>query len=145
MAGKITYFKTEEFDQRGEFNQHSSECKINNLFFRKGNTLGHHEIKQVLDTCNKYNNFDINTLIVKGENDLTIWIEEKSKRSAAQDSQDHPAASQPQANRQSAPTKTVTKRYRGQVYEEEVVDWAAMQQMNQPDKARRKYRGQYID
>ena len=143
MPSKTTYFKTEEFYQLGELNQHSSECKINNLMFRKGDTLGHHEIKQVLDTCNKYNKLDINTLIVKGENDLTVWIEEKSLRPA--DLQDHPAASQPPVNQQSLPTKTVTKRYRGQVYEETVVDRAAMQQMNQPGKARRKYRGQYID
>ncbi|MEO1673086.1 MAG: hypothetical protein AAFR77_20300 [Cyanobacteria bacterium J06631_2] len=43
------------------------------------------------------------------------------------------------------PTKVVTKRYRGQVYEETVVDWAAVKQMPTMDKSRRKYRGNYID
>ena len=143
MPGKIIYFKTEEFNQRGEFNQFASECKINNLMFRKGDAFKHHEIKRVLDTCNKYNGFDVNTLIVKGEDDLTIWIEEKSKRLAFEDS-DNKIAAQPETNPQSLPTKTVTKRYRGQVYEETVVDWAAVQQLNQ-QKPRRKYRGQYID
>ncbi|MEM7595172.1 MAG: hypothetical protein AAF383_27360, partial [Cyanobacteria bacterium P01_A01_bin.83] len=143
MVAKITYFKIDEFKKKGEFNQYGSECKINELFFRKGDTLTHQEIKQVLDTCNKYKKFDINTLIVKGEHDLTIWIEEKSKRPTAIFDQDTEATRQTVSNSQSLPTKTVTKRYRGQVYEEEVVDWAAIQQMNQQDKPRRKYRGQY--
>ncbi len=142
MAGKITYFNTEEFNQQGVFNHLGSECKINDLVFRKGSTLAHLEIKQVLDTCNKYSNFDINTLIVKSEDDLTIWIEEKSQRPISQDNQVTPP---PQTNQQSMPTKTVTKRYRGQVYEETVVDWAAIQQTNQQGKPRRKYRGQYVD
>ena len=145
MAGKITYFKTEEFNQLGVFNQLGSECTINDLVFRKGATLAHLEIQQVLDTCNKYSNFGINTLIVKSEDDLTIWIEEKSQRPIFQDNQNHQVASPPQANQQSIPTKTVTRRYRGQVYEETVIDWAAIQQMNQQGKPRRKYRGQYID
>lgn len=145
MAVKITYFKTEEFYQLGVFNQHRTECKLNELVFIKGDTLGHHEIKQVLDTCNKYNSFDINTLIIKGEDDLTVWIEEKSKRSTSQNNQNSQVVSQPVENKQSIPTKTVTKRYRGQVYQEEVVDWEAMQQMDQQEKPRRKYRGQYID
>ena len=145
MAVKITYFKKEDFLQQGEFNQFASECKINNLAFRKGDTLKNHEIKQVLDICNKYNGFDINTLIVKGEDDLTIWIEEKSQRTASQDSDNSSEiAAPPSAAQQPLPTKTVTKRYRGQVYEETVVDWAAVQQLNQ-QKPRRKYRGQYID
>ena len=145
MAGKITYFKTEEFNQRGVFNQLGSECRINDLVFRKGDTLAPVEIKQVLDTCNKYSNFDINTLIVQSEDDLTIWIEEKSQRPIPQDNQINQVASPPQGNQQSLPTKTVTKKYRGQVYEETVVDWAAIQQMNQQVKPRRKYRGQYVD
>lgn len=145
MAGKITYFETEEFNQLGVFNQLGSECKINDLVFRKGATLAHLEIKQVLDTCNRYNNFDINTLIVKSEDDLTIWVEEKSQRPISQDNQNHQVASPLQANQQSRPKKTVTRRYRGQVYEETVVDLAAIQQMNQQDKPRRKYRGQYVD
>ncbi|MEM8721347.1 MAG: hypothetical protein AAGE84_18965 [Cyanobacteria bacterium P01_G01_bin.39] len=145
MAANITYFKIDQFKHKGEFDQYGSECKINELFFRKGDTLAHQEIKQVLDTCNKYKKFDVNTLIVKGEHDLTIWIEEKSKRSTAIFDQDTQTTSQIVSNSQSLPTKTVTKTYRGQVYEEEVVDWAAVQQAGQPNKLRRKYRGQYID
>ena len=146
MAGKITYFKTEDFNSKGAFNEFKSECKINNLVFRRGDSLKHHEIKQVLDTCKKYNDFDINTLIVKGKEDLTIWIEQKSQRSPDVSKADKPEETQttPPAQ-QSLPTKVVTKRYRGQVYEETVVDWAALQQMKQQDTTRRKYRGNYID
>ena len=55
MAGKIIYFKAEDFNHRGTFNQFYSECKLDDLVFRKSDTLNHHEIKQVLDICNKYN------------------------------------------------------------------------------------------
>ena len=145
MAAKITYFKTEDFNHRGAFDRFHSECKLDNLVFRKGDTLKHYEIKQVLDTCNKYNSFNINTLIVKGEEDLTIWIEQKSQRSVTSERtnklEETPQAA---AAAQALPTKVVTKKYRGQVYEETVVDWAAVQQMNK-DTVRRKYRGNYID
>ena len=138
---------------RGVFNQFHSECKLNNLVFRKSETLKHQEIKQVLDTCKKYNNFGVNTLIVKGESDLTIWIEQTSQSSTAakstSDRSEEVSQTAPTAPEQSLPTKTVTKRYRGQVYEETVVDWAAVAMQNKSlpteGKERRKYRGNYID
>ncbi|MEL6437735.1 MAG: hypothetical protein AAFQ80_00565 [Cyanobacteria bacterium J06621_8] len=138
MVEKITYLKVEEFNHQGEFNHHGSECRINSLVFRKGNTMGHHEIKQVLDICNKYQNFDTHTLIIRGEKELTVWIEDKAQRPVTQAATDISAS-------QSFSTKTVTRRYRGQVYEETVVDYAALQQNNQENKPRRKYRGKYID
>ena len=150
MSGKITYFKTEDFNQRGEFNQFHSECKLDDLVFRKGDTVNQLEIKQVLDICKKYNGFDMNTLIVKSEEYLTIWIEQKSQPSPASENPEQQQAVQPQAApsstpQQPLPTKVVTKRYRGQVYEETVVDWTAVQQLKQTNKTPRKYRGQYID
>lgn len=150
MAGKTTYLKIEEFNDQASCTQSDSTCAINGLIFRQGEALEDHKIKEVLDICNKYSNFNINTLIVNSQGILTIWIEEKSESSSTQDMEtqeikDNKAKIESQPNHQSVPTKKVIKRYRGQVYEEEVVDWAAMQQMNQQNKPRRKYRGQYID
>lgn len=156
MTGKITYFKAEDFNRRGAFNQFYSECQLDNTAFRKGDVLKHEEIQLVLDTCKKYNNFGTNTLIVKDETTLTIWIEQISQRPASSDSNPipSPAASNSDSSPQpSLPTKTVTKRYRGQVYEETVVDWAAVAMQKQgintgkinTGKQRRKYRGNYID
>ena len=148
MAGKITYLNKEEFLQQGEFDQFATECKLDGLVFRRGDTSKPHEIKQVLDTCNKYNKFDTNTLIIKGDNELTVWVEEKSQRSATfPQAESAPQASvpPPATNQQGLPTKTVTKRYRGQVYEETVVDWAAVQLMQQQQKQPRKYRGQDVN
>lgn len=147
MAGKITYFTVEDFASKGVFSDSGLKCTVNNVVFRKGDAFAGSEIKKVLDTCNKYNNFGLNTLIVKKENELTIWIQEEPSASnkpnnSIQD-RNHPASTQPQTN-QSLPTKTVVKKYRGREYEETVVDWAALQQTNQ-SKPRRKYRGQYID
>ena len=147
MPGKTTYLTISDFTERGVIGSSGLEYNINNFSFRKGDSLGHHQIKEMLDTCKKYHNIDINTLIVKDEKNLTLWIEEKSKRAASQpikSSNDEELAVETPANNQ-LPTKTVTKRYRGQVYEETVVDWAAVQQLNQQEKPRRKYRGQYID
>ena len=95
------------------------------------------------ESCNIY----FNTLIIRGEDDLTIWIEDKSQRSSSQDNNDNSVIANPPkttTTQQSLPTKTVARRYRGQVYEETVVDWEAVQQLDQ-QKPRRKYRGQYID
>ena len=63
---------------------------------------------------------------------------------ATYNTENNQVATQPAEDKQSLPTKTITKRYRGQEYEEVVIDWAAVQQ-NQQNKPRRKYRGQYID
>jgi len=154
MTSKINYLKKEDFDRQGIFNQFRSECRLKDLVFRKGDTFENQEIKQVLDTCKKYKQLGTDTLIVRSNSDLTIWIEQKSQSKANGDRPNSQTAnispttsSTPQT---SLPTKTVTKRYRGQVYEETVVDWAAvaMQKQNKTpknDKQRRKYRGNYID
>ncbi len=148
MASKITYIKTEDFETRRVLGSSSSECTLNSLFFRKSDAFGYHQIKEVLEICNKYNGFNINTLVVKGQDSLTIWIEEKSKNTQSSQSPEnkHPEANrQTQPVNQSLPTRKVTKKYRGQEYEEEVIDWAAVQQMSQQNKPPQKYRGQYID
>ena len=147
MAGKTTYFTVENFAEQAAFSD-SGLSTIDNVVFRKGNTFANLEIKKVLDTCNKYNNFGVNTLIVKKDNEITIWIEEKllaDNKPDSQQDENHLASTQPQTN-QSLPTKTVIKKYRGQEYEETVVDWAALQlQQTNQHSSRRKYRGQYID
>ena len=149
MPGKIIYLNQEDFNQRGVFNQFHSECELDGSAFRKNDTLKHQEIKQVLDTCKKYNNFGVNTLIIKSESDLTIWIEQTSQRATNSDLPTAASQTNPPASQQALPTKTVTKRYRGQVYEETVVDWTAVAMQNKSlpteGKQRRKYRGNYID
>ena len=150
MPGKTTYLTTKDFKEKGTLANSGFECTINNSFFRKGDSLNGHQIKEVLDICSKYHTFNINTLIVKDEELLTIWIEEKSETSngeASESLQNKSEQSQidNSSDRTSLPTKTVTKRYRGQVYEETVVDWTAVQQLKQQNKPPRKYRGQYID
>ena len=83
--------------------------------------------------------------MLQGKNDITVWIEDKStSRLESQAQSASMINQQSSAQSQSLPTKTVIKRYRGQEYEGTVIDWAAMQQTQQP-KPRRKYRGQYID
>lgn len=99
-------------------------------------------MKDALNICKKYHNININTLIVKDKEQLTIWIEEKSiieSENRINESQGEAATND------RLPTKKVTKRYRGQVYEETVVDWSAVQQLDRQNKPARKYRGQYID
>ena len=150
MSGKNTYLNISDFTDRGFFNSSGLECTIDNVFFRKGDTLEHHQIKQVLDTCKQYNASNINTLIVKEQKTLTIWIADKSSSNQSQSAElkdrEQDIVSSPKLEGDRAlPTKTITKRYRGQIYEETVIDWSAVQQMSQPNKPRRKYRGQYID
>ena len=149
MPGKIIYLNQEDFNQRGVFNQFHSECELDGSAFRKNDTFKHQEIKQVLETCKKYNNFGVNTLMIKSESDLTIWIEQISQRATNSDLPTAASQTDAPASQQALPTKTVTKRYRGQVYEETVVDWAAVAMQNKSlpteGKQRRKYRGNYVD
>ena len=150
MSGKTTYLTTKDFKEKGIVAASGFECTINNSYFRKGDSLSGHRIKEVLDICNKYHTFDINTLIVKDKELLTIWIEESPKTTNAEAQKfSHNESEQSQiensTNQLSLPTKTVTRRYRGQVYEETVVDWSAVQQSKQQKKSPRKYRGQYVD
>ena len=104
----------------------------------------------MLDICKKYKESNLKTLIVRSQDIYTIWIEEKSKTASSQtmeapENRKQKANIQTQPNNQPIPTKKEIKKYRGQVYEEEVVDWAVVQQMNQQNNPRCKYRGQYID
>ncbi|MGD1919622.1 MAG: hypothetical protein ACFCAD_12465 [Pleurocapsa sp.] len=142
MSGKTTYLTTSDFTEQVTLSPSNFECSINNSNFRKGDSLRHEKIKEVLDICKKYHKLNINTLVVKDTELLTIWIEEKSYKASTQNSE---SQTKTPANNQSLPTKTITRRYRGQVYEETVVDWSAMQQVNQQNKPSRKYRGQYVD
>ena len=149
MPGKNIYLSLDDFEEQRVLEPSGLECTINNLVFRKGDTVEHSRIKEILDKCKKYNGFNINTLVIKSKSYLTIWIEEKSKekkKQVANSPVESPANTPivPQFNHAGLPLKTITKKYRGQVYEETVVDWAAVGQ--QPsNKPRRKYRGQYID
>ena len=83
---------------------------------------------------------------------ITIWIEHVSPSQATPAAKNDLFGTETQNVSDNAqtplPTKTITKRYRGQIYEETVVDWAAVAIQKQPqseDKNRRKYRGNYID
>ena len=145
MPGKNLYLSVDDFNDQGTFDPSGLECTMNNLVFRKGDTVENFRIKEILDACKKYNGFNINTLIIKSKNHLTIWIEEKNKpiSDASVASQENPPVVS-QSDNNKLPTKTVTKKYRGRVYEETVIDWSAVQQLKQ-NKPRRKYRGQYID
>lgn len=145
MSGKTTYLTTKDFKEKGIVAASGFECTINNSYFRKSDSLSNRQIKEILDICKKYHSFDINTLIIKDGGILTIWVEEKSKTTKSSEN----LSQQPQveilANNLSLPTKTVTRRYRGQIYEETVIDWSAVERSDRQNKSSRKYRGQYID
>lgn len=143
MPGKSTYLTADDFTEKSVLEPSGFECTINNSYFRKGDSLNNQKIKEVLSICQKYHSLNINTLIIKDQEILTIWIENMSDKSNIESKENRVDESQVQ-NNQSLPTKTVTKRYRGQVYEETVIDWSAVEQAKQ-NKPPRKYRGQYID
>ena len=146
MTGKSTYLNVKDFANKSTLKKSQSECLWGGVSFRKGDTMENHRIKEILAICQKYHSFNINTLIVKSQNDLTIWIEEKNLNNqvgSLNSESKNPQNSQ--EDRQKLPTKTVTKKYRGQVYEETVIDWSAVKNINSGERPRRKYRGQYID
>ncbi|MCC0176908.1 hypothetical protein I4641_07940 [Waterburya agarophytonicola K14] len=150
MTGKNTYLSISEFNDKSQFDSSNLECTIDGIFFRKSDALNASNITSILSICKKYNNFDIDTLIVKNNDKLTIWIEEKAKKNniksvELKEKQTTPTSAQPQVNMNDLPTKTITRRYRGQVYEETVLDWLAVEKISEENKPRRKYRGQYID
>lgn len=149
MSGKTTYLSTSNFTEQAIIDSSGVECSLNNSYFRKGDSLKHEDIREILDICKKYHKLNINTLVIENEQVLTIWIEKKPKKTSIQnvefDSQKPQSQRETPANNQPLPTKTITRRYRSQVYEETVIDWSAIHQSNQQNKSPRKYRGQYID
>ena len=185
MTGKNTWLTTENSTPREFLDQSNSEFSLNDLVWRKVDNFKHNQILEVLDICQKYNELDINTFVVRSQENLTIWIEETSKLSSshnnpnikvnkdqtvlqtpqsiptqtvAKDSQPIPTEKvtrkyrgqmyeeeQLASNHDSIPTKTEIKKYRGKLYEEEIIDWTKMQPPSPQNKPRRKYRGHYID
>ena len=149
MTAKVTFIIEKELNNRVALDSSDTICTLNNLHFRKSEAFPGSKIKKVLDICNDYKANNVNTLLVRNKDLLTIWIEDKSKIVSTPETEiqesSQPQANTPQPDSSQLPTKKITKRYRGQVYEEEVVDWAAVKQINLHNKPRRKYRGQYID
>ena len=145
MSGKIAYYNKKHFLKRVDFDRTGSKCTIKDLVFEKGETLKHRNLKKAMNYCKQYNDRNLSTIVVRGEQDIVIWIEKKPQTTSTKSQNDKTEVKiSPQTSQQPLPTKTVTKKYRGQVYEEVVIDWAAVQQIKQP-KPRRKYRGQYVD
>ncbi|WP_019508425.1 hypothetical protein [Pleurocapsa sp. PCC 7319] len=197
MTGKNTWLTTENSTPKEFLDQSNSEFSLNDLVWRKVDNFKHNQILEVLDICQKYNELDVNTFVVRSQENLTIWIEETSKlpsshnnpntkvnkdqtvlqtpqsistktvvkdfqpiptQTVRQNSQSIPTEKvtrkyrgqmyeeeQLASNHDSIPTKTEIKKYRGKLYEEEIIDWTKMQPPSPQNKPRRKYRGHYID
>ncbi len=148
MTVRTAYLKKDHFVEKANFDGSGEKCILNDLVFKKGDTLEKHELKTAITRSKQYNYKKLNTIVVRGKKDITLWIEDKSSTSSQIERElNSPIESNPQPTNQSLPTKTVTEKYRGREYQKVVVDWAAVQQINQlnQQKPRRKYRGQYID
>ena len=143
MEGKISYLVLKKFHQQGTVDSSGSKYTMDGSTFSKGETFDKEEIKQALQICNQHSREKTNTLIVKDEGSVVIWVEDKPYKPDDNKILESNPINTQQPDRQLL-TKKVIKRYRGQTYEETVIDWEAMQQTGRQNSIR-KYRGQYVD
>ena len=88
--------------------------------------------KQILNILEKYTRWEITSDRLMSDNPKKQASEQNNQTTSVN----------------KLPTKKVIRRYRGQVYEEEVIDYAKVKQLGlnlNKQKTRKKYRGQYID
>ncbi len=132
--------ETEFHNQIGD-DKKSSTVNFQNLLYKKGPTYSLSMRPQALNYCqnNKANN--LKSLIVENSHFITVWSQTVSSENATNtDSTTSPETVQ------KVPTKTITRRYRGQTYEVEIPDYAALKKNHsQKQTQRKKYRGQYIN
>ncbi len=76
MAVKSTYLTVNNPKEQVSFDSTGLRCKINEINFTQKSSLEDREIKEVLNICKKYHASNLDTLIIKDNNILTIWMEE---------------------------------------------------------------------
>lgn len=169
MVGRITYLSREKFVACGVFAQENLEYITNDFVFIRKDSLELRRLEETRNICQKYSKLNLNTIVVRSSEHLTVWVEDREKsflkrietiQSKNNLAQYHSASENKTVhkyrgreyekekittNRNLICTQKVIKKYRGQTYQEAVVNWSSLKPEKPPEKFRRKYRGQYID
>lgn len=149
MSTHITELTEQEFRKQALLSKDNSSAMFDNNSYKQGLTFSIPMKHKALKYCQKLVENNLSSVLVQGTYCFTVWVkkEESNDLIVEQSSiQQTPMVSAPQNVTQEVPRKKITRVYRGQTYEVEIPDYSAIQQslLNKP-KARRKYRGQYID
>ncbi|MEO0683881.1 MAG: hypothetical protein AAFY76_02210 [Cyanobacteria bacterium J06649_11] len=91
-----------------------------------------HKIPETIEECSSD---DLEIILVEHRKFYSIWLEKKVENKSKVESA---SKSEFKSNQK------IIKRYRGQVYEEEILDSATLK-IDKINKKRLKYRGKYID
>lgn len=163
MTDCLIYLTEKEFSKYlGTLNTSSIDYEGSSFNKKFTFSLGMQE--QAIKYCQKFAAKKIKSLLVKGKYGITIWIQTQNSNSEEIKSE-IPITEivKPSNNKSNSvnsaleldnsqenithkiPTKKVTRVYRGQTYEVEIIDYSTLHNMPKQQKPRRKYRGQYVD
>ena len=142
-----------EFHSKIGDNKKSKVVNFQNVDYKKGPTYSLSMRPQAITYCQNNMAQQLRSLIVQSAHFITVWsqtdiLETPTSPKTATTSETHKPANslQNQGSTPNIPTKKIIRRYRGQTYEVEIPDYAAINNnQNQPKTQRKKYRGQYID
>ena len=148
MSTHITELTEQEFRKQALLSKDNSSAMFDNNSYKQGLTFSIPMKHKALKYCQKLVENNLSSVLVQGTYCFTVWVKKEDNDASIEQSsiQQTPMAFAPQNVTQEVPRKKITRVYRGQTYEVEIPDYSAIQQspLNKP-KARRKYRGQYID
>ena len=159
MSDCLIHLTEKEFSKYSD-TLNASSVDFEGNSFNKKFTFSLEMQERAIKYCQKFAAKKIKSLLVKGEYGITVWIETQNSNFKEIKLESLPPTeiikpSNDESNIESnnsqehithkIPTKKVTRVYRGQTYEVEVLDYSALQNMPKQQKPRRKYRGQYID
>lgn len=148
MSAYIKELTEQEFRQQALVSKDNSSAMFENKSYKQGLTFSIPMKRKALKYCQKLIEKNLSSFLVQGTYCFTVWIEkeERNVSTIEQPNVQHSSVvSAPQNIAQKVPTKKITRVYRGQTYEVEIADYDNVQPLQNKPKARRKYRGQYID
>lgn len=142
----------EFYRQIGE-DKKASVVNFQNFDYKKGPTYSLSMRPQAINYCQSKMAQQLKSIIVESSHFITVWNQLTNNQASASSSVNKSPentqqsnSNQAQQSTQKIPTKKVIRRYRGQTYEVEVPDYAALKNnQNQQPTQRKKYRGQYIN
>ena len=139
-------------DRIGE-DKKSNTVNFHNIDYKKGPTYSLSMRPQAITYCQSNMQKQLNSIIVESDHFITVWSQLKNSSispnvdvDTSQENNNQSTSNHSPESVQKIPTKKIMRRYRGQIYEVEVLDYEAMKNNQSQKPARRKkYRGQYID
>ena len=142
-----------EFHRQIGDDKKAKTVNFQNIDYKKGPTYSLSMRPQAITFCKSNMAQKLRSIIVESSHFITVWTQTKTIQTSTTANDSDTSQENNQVNSHQAqgsapkiPTKKIIRRYRGQTYEVEVPDYAALKNNQaQQQTQRKKYRGQYIN